>query len=174
VPAIEPDIRGAKSIRDMLAKHRSQASCASCHTKFDPAGFALENFDPAGQWRDSYAAFDRGRRTRGIKIDASYELADGRRFESLDEFQKLIQADAEQPVARGAHGTAVEVHDLCGGMNTGVGAPSAKNVDRFVGDAGQRFLERGLDADAVPLALPAVVGRTIVFDAECDAHLGST
>jgi hypothetical protein len=95
VPAIEPDIRGAKSIRDMLAKHRSQVSCASCHTKFDPAGFALENFDPAGQWRDSYAAFDRGRRTRGIKIDASYELADGRRFESLDEFQKLIQAEPE-------------------------------------------------------------------------------
>jgi hypothetical protein len=90
VPAIEPDIRGASSIRDMLARHRSDASCASCHTKIDPAGFALENFDPAGQWRDSYPAFDRGRRTRGPKIDASYELADGRKFEDLEEFQDLI------------------------------------------------------------------------------------
>jgi hypothetical protein len=95
VPAIEPDIRGATSIRDMLAKHRSQASCAACHTKIDPAGFALENFDPAGQWRDNYLAFDRGRRSRGTKIDASYELSDGRRFENIDGFQKLVLSQPE-------------------------------------------------------------------------------
>ena len=51
VPAIEPDIRGATTIREMLAKHRSQESCAVCHVKIDPPGFALENYDPAGQWR---------------------------------------------------------------------------------------------------------------------------
>lgn len=95
VPAIEPDIRGATSIRDMLAKHRSQPSCASCHTKVDPAGFALENFDPAGQWRDHYGGSNRGRRSRGLKIDASYELADGRKFENVAEFQKLILTDSE-------------------------------------------------------------------------------
>lgn len=48
VPAIEPGIRGAKSIREMLAKHKSDASCASCHVKIDPPGFALENYDPGG------------------------------------------------------------------------------------------------------------------------------
>lgn len=90
IPAIEPDIRGATSIREMLAKHRSQSSCGSCHVKIDPPGFALENFDPAGQWRENYPAFDRGKRTRGPEIDASYKLPDGRQFEDVDEFQELI------------------------------------------------------------------------------------
>lgn len=95
VPAVEPDIRGATTIREMLAKHRSQASCAACHAKFDPAGFALENFDPAGQWRENYSVVQRGRRAKGQKIDASYEMADGRRFEDFDEFQKLVLAERE-------------------------------------------------------------------------------
>ena len=95
VPAIEPDIRGATSIREMLAKHRSDASCASCHVKMDPPGFVLETFDPAGRWRENYPAFERGRRTRGPKIDPSYALADGRRFADLDEFQQLILSQPE-------------------------------------------------------------------------------
>ncbi len=82
VPAIEPDIRGAKSIREMLAKHRSQASCAACHSKVDPAGFALENFDPAGQWRDTYGGFNRGRRSQGaarLMPATNWPMADGSR-----------------------------------------------------------------------------------------------
>ncbi len=54
VPAIEPDIRGATTIKEQLAKHRDIASCASCHRKIDPLGFALENFDVIGGWRDHY------------------------------------------------------------------------------------------------------------------------
>lgn len=90
IPAIEPDIRGAKSIRDMLAKHRSEASCASCHVKIDPPGFALENFDPAGQWRDRY-----GRRGRGAKIDPSYQFADGTPFAGINQFRKRIVSRPE-------------------------------------------------------------------------------
>jgi hypothetical protein len=90
VPAIEPDIRGAKTIREMLVKHRSQDTCASCHVKIDPPGFALENYDPAGQWRDRYVQVINGRNDKGAKIDASYELRDGRKFESIDEFRSLI------------------------------------------------------------------------------------
>jgi hypothetical protein len=56
VPAVEPDIRGAQSIREQLAKHRSSAQCASCHRKLDPYGFALENFDPIGGYRTQYRA----------------------------------------------------------------------------------------------------------------------
>src|SRR6201984_2671932 len=48
IPAIEPDVRGAKTIREQLAKHRSIAACASCHAKMDPPGFALESFDVIG------------------------------------------------------------------------------------------------------------------------------
>ena len=56
IPAFEPDTRGATSIRQQLAKHRSLATCASCHTRIDPPGFALENFDVIGGWRERYRA----------------------------------------------------------------------------------------------------------------------
>ena len=96
VPAIEPDIRGAKTIREMLEKHKSDASCASCHRSIDPPGFALENFDPAGQWREKYNKVE-GRRVRpGATIDASYELPDGEKFAGLEEFQQLICRHPEQ------------------------------------------------------------------------------
>ncbi|MEZ6130655.1 MAG: DUF1592 domain-containing protein [Planctomycetaceae bacterium] len=93
VPAIEPDIRGAKTIRDMLARHKADAACASCHVKIDPPGFALENFDPAGQWRDSYRTFDKGKKARKLPIDASFELPDGRPFANVEEFKKLVLHD---------------------------------------------------------------------------------
>src|SRR5206468_7813624 len=54
IPAIEPDVRGAKTIRDQLDKHRSNAACASCHAKIDPPGFALESFDVIGGFRTRY------------------------------------------------------------------------------------------------------------------------
>ena len=55
VPAIEPDIRGAKTIRDQLLKHQENASCRSCHRQIDPPGFAMENYDAIGRWRGHYA-----------------------------------------------------------------------------------------------------------------------
>lgn len=96
VPAIEPDIRGAKTIREQLAKHRSDANCASCHRKIDPSGFALENFDPSGKWRSNYLAISKGRRVRGPKIDSSDKLPDGRAFRNLDEFQQLVTSKPKQ------------------------------------------------------------------------------
>lgn len=96
VPAIEPDIRGATTIREMLAKHRSQDSCASCHVKIDPPGFALENFDPSGRWRDNYLKVVNRRRQKGPVIDASYELPDGRRFDDLSGFQKMVLKNPDQ------------------------------------------------------------------------------
>jgi hypothetical protein len=56
VPTIEPDIRGAKTIRDQLMKHQEAASCRTCHRQIDPPGFALENFDAIGRWRGHYVA----------------------------------------------------------------------------------------------------------------------
>ena len=54
IPAVEPDVRGATTIREQLAKHRSDATCASCHAKIDPPGFALESFDVIGGFRTRY------------------------------------------------------------------------------------------------------------------------
>ncbi|MDG1894611.1 MAG: DUF1592 domain-containing protein [Fuerstiella sp.] len=93
VPAIEPDIRGAKTIREMLAKHKADVSCESCHVKIDPPGFALENFDPSGRWRERYISVVKGRRSRGLKVNPEFDLPDGRHFTSLKQFQNLIVAD---------------------------------------------------------------------------------
>jgi len=66
VPALEPDTRGATTIREQLDKHRSSRSCSVCHSKIDPAGFALENFDVLGGWRDRYRSIDEGAPVAGI------------------------------------------------------------------------------------------------------------
>lgn len=95
VPAVEPDIRGATTIREQLALHKSDANCASCHVKVDPPGFALENFDPAGRWRDRYYARD-VKRDKAPKIDASFETPDGKPFDDVVGFQKIVAADKEQ------------------------------------------------------------------------------
>ena len=103
VPAIEPDIRGARTIRDQLAQHRSDPSCGSCHRLFDPVGFALENFDPAGKWRTQYLGVVDGKQVKGAKIDAADVLDDGRRFADIDEFKALVARDADR-IARGVAG----------------------------------------------------------------------
>lgn len=91
VPAIEPDIRGAKSIREQLDKHRNIQSCAACHVKIDPPGFALESYDVIGGWRDRYRALpEKGNWEPGLEVDPSFTLADGRPFEDIGEFKKLI------------------------------------------------------------------------------------
>lgn len=120
VEAIEPDIRGATTIREQLAKHRNVESCASCHRKIDPPGFALESFDVIGGWRDYYRATGEprevnGRRVRfwnGPAVDPADALPDGRSFRDIDEYKKLILEDKDQ-IARNltekllAYGTGV-------------------------------------------------------------------
>ncbi len=104
VEAIEPDIRGATTIRAQLEKHRQVASCASCHSKIDPSGFALESFDVTGGWRDHYRATGEprqinGRRVRfwpGPAVDPGDVLPDGRRFRDIDEYKKLLLDDKDQ------------------------------------------------------------------------------
>lgn len=104
VGAIEPDIRGATTIREQLARHRDVESCASCHLRIDPPGFALESFDVIGGWREHYRATGEprevnGRRVRfwnGPAVDPSDELPDGRRFRDIDEYKKLILEDKDQ------------------------------------------------------------------------------
>jgi hypothetical protein len=112
VPAVEPDIRGATKIRDQLAKHRTAETCASCHTRMDPPGFALENFDVIGGWRDRYRSsgpfgsgknridLQVGRRKIAIplgpNVEAADVLPDGRKFKDISEFKKLLLADPER------------------------------------------------------------------------------
>ena len=102
VGAIEPDIRGATTIREELDKHRRVPSCAGCHVKIDPFGFALENFDVTGGWRDNYRVLSGPKLAMtkaGPKVEAHYALADGRSFQNIDELKQLLLEDKDQ-VAR--------------------------------------------------------------------------
>jgi len=84
VEPLSPDLRGAKTIREQLERHRTHEACASCHRKIDPMGFAFENFDPVGRWRTHY-------RTNGRpQIDPTTELPDGNRLDDIVAFKQML------------------------------------------------------------------------------------
>jgi hypothetical protein len=108
VAAIEPDVRGGKTIREQLDKHRGNPACASCHVKMDPYGFALESFDVIGGYRTRYRSIGAGDPAPrgaidpfigisfklGPKVDPSGKLADGRTFRDIRELRDLLAADS--------------------------------------------------------------------------------
>ena len=67
VGSIEPDTRGATTVREQLAKHQSVKTCAGCHQKIDPPGFVLEAFDPIGRYRDYYRTTETGEKLKDLK-----------------------------------------------------------------------------------------------------------
>ncbi|QDU95694.1 DUF1592 domain-containing protein [Lignipirellula cremea] len=110
VEAIEPDIRGAVTIREQLEQHKSVAVCASCHVHIDPPGFALENFDVVGGWRDFYRVKKSSPVTKYVElanypgrkvwqareVEASSTTASGETFQNIDEYKQLALADRDQ------------------------------------------------------------------------------
>lgn len=102
IPAVEPDIRGAVSIRDQLAKHTADESCARCHDHIDPLGFALELFDPIGGERSFYRSLGDGPRiskrepyTKGPDIEQHGIFKDGTSFQTFAEFRQLLLKDPD-------------------------------------------------------------------------------
>ena len=113
VAAVEPDIRGATTLREQLAKHRDVTSCAVCHDKIDPAGFALENFDVIGGYRDHYRTLGEGQRPPfsrdprtfawvryrvGLPVDAHGQTAEGKSFRDIRDFKRLLLVNRRQIV----------------------------------------------------------------------------
>lgn len=109
VPAIEPDLRGATTIREQLDRHRNISACASCHRMIDPPGFALENFDVIGGWRDRYRSLEHGdvagktfknnrpvRYKLGPPVDSSGKAPDGNAFRDINGFRKILLTKKEQ------------------------------------------------------------------------------
>jgi mono/diheme cytochrome c family protein len=100
VPTLdEKDIGTTKAltVRQMMAKHRSNPTCASCHAVMDPLGLALENFDATGMWRDRD-------RYAGALIDSSGELPDGTPIKGPDDLRQALLRRPEQFVQTFAEG----------------------------------------------------------------------
>ena len=107
IPAVEPDVQGATTIREQLDKHRADATCATCHAKIDPPGFALESFDVIGGQRERYRSIGTGDPAPrgsidpfigigfklGPPVDASGSLPDKRKFTGIIDFENLLAAD---------------------------------------------------------------------------------
>jgi hypothetical protein len=95
VPAIDPPTPQSPklSLRDKLESHSKNPNCASCHAKIDPLGFAWDNYDAIGQWRDVEKV------PAGLgadpTIDPSGELPDGRAFKDPRGFKQLLLADRD-------------------------------------------------------------------------------
>lgn len=109
VPAVEPDIRGATTIREQLARHTKDPACAACHARFDPVGFALEDFDIMGAFRTRYRSLAKGEKVTGIDraghdftyyvagpTDSEGRLQDGRTFKNIRELKQLLVAEPRQ------------------------------------------------------------------------------
>ena len=78
----------ATSLRARLEAHRANPVCANCHARMDPLGFALENFDAVGQWRDT----DDG----GAPIDTSGVLPDGAAFDGLPALRGVLHGRRDE------------------------------------------------------------------------------
>jgi len=139
---VEPDIRGTTTLREQLAKHRTVPSCAGCHSKIDPPGFALENFDVIGGWRDRYRSLGVGDRVDkfldtygrfkvqyklGPRVDASGELAAGEAFKEIREFKKLVLRDKD------ALAGALTGKILSYALGRGMGFSDRVEIARIVG-----------------------------------------
>jgi len=83
------------SVRARLEQHRQSENCASCHTRVDPFGMALENYDATGMWRDR----QNGEGMRGDKnspaLDVSGQLPDGSKFNNIQEFKAALLTSKE-------------------------------------------------------------------------------
>jgi len=87
-PLAEDQADPSLTIREHFAAHRDHPSCAGCHTKLDPLGFALENYDITGRWRDRYSS--------GRDVDASGTLFRKHPFEGAVGFKGAILAERER------------------------------------------------------------------------------
>ena len=120
----EPDVRQAKTIKEILAAHVEDETCASCHRSIDPYGYAFENFDPVGAWRKEYTmqmedppsraelreiqAEDLRRAAQGqpplpkpwenepIAVDSSAQFRNGSDYSDIVEYRELMKSDSNR------------------------------------------------------------------------------
>ena len=113
VPTLQEDQKAltAATVRLRMEQHRAKASCAVCHSKLDPLGFGLENFDAVGGWRD---------KDGGADVDSSGTLPSGESFRGPGELKTILKAHTQQftrclteKMLTYALGRGLEEHDRC-------------------------------------------------------------
>ncbi|MBT5707750.1 MAG: DUF1585 domain-containing protein, partial [Verrucomicrobia bacterium] len=98
------------SLRERLEIHRAKPECATCHSKMDPIGFAFENFDAIGKWRDLDGNFP---------VDSSGELPDGRTFNGAKDLIAILKTEETfirtitEKMLTFALGRGLEYYDKC-------------------------------------------------------------
>jgi len=108
IPGVEPDVRGAATLRELLDKHRDLPNCQACHEKIDPPGFALEQFNPIGGYREQFRSIGEGQKVDttvrgrsvqyrlGPAVDPSGRLATGRSFEDFRGLRDILAQDEDR------------------------------------------------------------------------------
>ena len=99
----EPDVRGAKTLKEVMAKHQNSETCSRCHSKIDPLGLALERYDPIGRLRTKYRHIEvvSNANTKGTfkstsaPIDSEATLTDGRKLNSMKSLKEVLMEDKE-------------------------------------------------------------------------------
>ena len=139
----ERDPRKVLPMREQMAAHRANPVCASCHAQMDQLGYALENFDAIGEWRETYAS--------GLPIDAAAEFPDGTTFDGPTELRKVLLSRSEDFV------TTVTDRLLTYALGRGLeatDAPAVRQIKREAADENYAFaaLVRGIVA-SVPFQM---------------------
>src|SRR5262249_34817974 len=111
VPDLEEQTQLKGSLRQVMEMHRKNPICASCHQRMDPIGFAFENYDPIGAWRDKDGKFP---------IDPSGVLPDGKAFKGPAELKAILKGKKElfgrcltEKLLTYALGRGMEHYDKC-------------------------------------------------------------
>ena len=132
VPELETETTRMKvsrvlTLRERMEEHRANPTCAGCHTMIDPIGFALENFDAMGRWRDL---------DHGMQIDATGELFDGTALDGPISLREAILSNSDAYLRNFAEnllsyglGRRVESYDMT--VVRDIVRSSAQNNNRF-------------------------------------------
>ena len=108
VPPIETEGADVKTLQQQFAKHRENASCAACHKKIDPIGFALEPFDVMGGFRDRYRSLDEGEEVNKVvnlkktvykltgKVEVTSEYPGHGKFSTTEEFKRIVMKNKKK------------------------------------------------------------------------------
>jgi hypothetical protein len=126
-------------MRDRLSQHRADAVCASCHSRIDPLGFALENYDALGRWRTQ---------DEGQPIDNKGELPDGITFAGPEELKAVLLARKDVFIRN------LTKKMLGYALGRGLTLADSCTVDRIVSDLASHDYSARLLIDDIVLSTP--------------------